>query len=228
MRAQKSMQAATEPYVAYGSTQELFKATTVGGDYSMPAVKTDEEKPRTAAGEDLGLPKAGTWFESYDILPTFNAWAQITFVHMYLLTVRLRMFPEGHSKHWHQNLLDHFFYAAEDRMATFHGMEARSVRNKYLKDLFVQWRGVLLSYDEGLIKGDAVLAAAVWRNVFAAREDVDMVKVAEITAWMRKTLKGLERMSDAEIAAGSLSFEHPKAMSGVVAQPSQGSRVTAQ
>jgi len=228
LRASKALEATTEPYVAYGATEHLFKLCTTGGDYSMTNLGAGEEKPTTSAGEELGVPKPGSWYENYDILPTFNAWAQITFLHMYLLTVRLRMFPADHARHWHQNLLDHFFYAAEDRMATFHGMEARSVRNKYLKDLFVQWRGVLLSYDEGLIKGDAVLAAAVWRNVFAAREDVDMVKVAEITAWMRKTLKGLERMSDAEIAAGSLSFEHPKAMSGVVAQPSQGSRVTAQ
>ncbi|KAK5141201.1 Serine carboxypeptidase 3, partial [Cryomyces antarcticus] len=67
-------------------------------------------------------------------------------------------------------------------MATYHGMVARGTRNKYLKDLFIQWRGVLAAYDEGLIRGDAVMAAAVWRNVFKGDENVDAEKLALIVA----------------------------------------------
>ena len=59
-------------------------------------------------------------------------------------------------------------------MDVVHDMGSSSIRQRYLKDLFVQWRGVILAYDEGLVKGDAVLAAAVWRNLFKAREDVDV------------------------------------------------------
>ena len=185
----------------------------------MTNLGAGEDKPTTSAGEELGVPKPGSWYENYDILPTFNAWAQITFLHMYLLTVRLRMFPADHARHWHQNLLDHFFYAAEDRMAVFHGIEARSVRNKYLKDLFVQWRGVLAAYDEGLIKGDAVMAAAVWRNVFGAREDVDAVHLAEITGWIYQNLRELEKKGDTQVASVSFNFGRPgKAAAGGAAR----------
>lgn len=128
---------------------------------------------------------------------------------MYLLTVRLRTFPVEHAHHWHQNLLDHFFYAAEDRMAVFHGMSARSIRNRYLKDLFVQWRGVLTAYDEGLIKGDAVLGTAVWRNIFDADENVDAEAVAQVVAWFKKNLRDLDRLQDHEIASGDLVFDDP-------------------
>lgn len=140
---------------------------------------------------------------------------------MYLLTARLRLFPEAHAHHWHQNLLDHFFYAAEDRMAVYHGMSARSVRNRYLKDLFVQWRGVLTAYDEGLIKGDAVLATAVWRNIFDASENVDVERVAQIVAWFKKSLRDLDRMQDSEIAVGDIKFEDPKKMMQVVGKESK-------
>lgn len=140
------------------------------------------------------------------LTPTFNTWAQVSFIHMYLLTIRFRQFPAAHAPAWHQHLLDHFFYDAENRMALYHGMAARGVRNKYLKDLFVQWRGVIAAYDEGLVKGDAVLATAVWRNVFKADENVDAVKLAEIVSYMRRWAGKLDGMNDADVAAGGITF----------------------
>lgn len=128
---------------------------------------------------------------------------------MYLLTVRLRLFPAEHAQTWHQNLLDHFSYAAEDRMAVFHGMSARSIRNRYLKDLFVRWRGVLAAYDEGIIKGDAVLGAAIWRNVFGADENVDAEQIAQVVEWFRKSLRDLDHLQDAHIASGQVAFPDP-------------------
>lgn len=148
---------------------------------------------------------------------TFNTWAQVVFLHMYLLTVRLRMFPAEHAGVWHQNLLDHFFYAAEDRMAVWHGMTARGVRNKYLKDLWLQWRGLLLSYDEGLIKGDAVLATAVWRNLFRGKEGVDVGDLAVVTAYMRRELAGLAGVGDEVLAEGRVVFGGPGEVARAVA-----------
>lgn len=138
---------------------------------------------------------------------TFNTWAQVCFLHMYMLTVRLRCFPPEHARVWHQNLLDHFFYAAEDRMAIWHGMSARGTRNKNLKDIWQQWRGVILSYDEGLVKGDAVLAAAVWRNVFKADVEVDLQDVALVTAYIRRMMQMLDTLEDGQVAAGEVRFE---------------------
>lgn len=137
-------------------------------------------------------------------------WAQITMLHMYLLTCRLRMFPPQHAPTWHQHLLDHFFFLAEDRMVTTHNMAARSVRNKYLKDLFVQWRGLMAGYDEGLMKGDTVLATAVWRNIFKGDENVDFRSVGQIVSYIRGVLQGLEKMSDEGIAGGEMVFGNPE------------------
>lgn len=152
---------------------------------------------------DLFLPALG-------LTPTFNTWAQITFLHMYLLTCRLRCFPPTHAPTWHQHLLDHFFYIAEDRMVTTHNIAARSIRNKYLKDLFVQWRGLMAGYDEGLVRGDAVLATAVWRNIFKADENVDFKGVGEVVSYIRGVLKGLEGLEDESIASGEVVFGNPE------------------
>ena len=91
-------------------------------------------------------------------------------------------------------------------MVANHNMVARAVRNKYLKDLFVQWRGLQAGYDEGLVKGDAVLATAVWRNIFKGDPEVDWRGVGEVVSYVRHVLRVLGEMSDAEIANGDLGF----------------------
>ena len=153
--------------------------------------------------------------------PTFNTWAQITFLHMYLLTVRMRCFPAEHAPTWHQHLTDHFFHLAEDRMVTLHRMNARMIRNRYLKDLFVQWRGLTLAYDEGLMKGDAVLAAAIWRNVCKGDENIDLRRLAEIVSYVRSVLASFDAMGDEVIASGDIAFGDPSTEEGLVKMKSK-------
>lgn len=98
---------------------------------------------------------------------------------------------------------------AEDRMVTQHGIVAGSIRSKYLKDLFVQWRGLTAGYDEGLIKGDAVLATAVWRNLFKADSEVDYRGVGQVVSYVRGVLQGLDGIEDEDIARGEVVFGDP-------------------
>lgn len=56
------------------------------------------------------------------------------------------------------------------------------------------------------MKGDAVLAAAVWRNLFAGREDVDFDKLAQVVAYMRREIRRLDQASDDDVAQGLWKF----------------------
>lgn len=143
------------------------------------------------------------------LLPTFSSWSQVSFLHMYLLTVRFRAGSSPESfQMFSRHLFDHFSNHAEDRMDVMHGITSRAIRVKYLKDLFLQWRGVIAAYDEGLIKGDAVLGAAVWRNLYKGSytdlqgrgEEIDWNKVAEVVLYMRKVLNELARIEEPELA----------------------------
>lgn len=125
---------------------------------------------------------------------------------MYLLTVRLRALPTRDSvQTYSRHLIDHFSHNAEHRMDVLHDLGSRSIRNKYLKDLFIQWRGIIAAYDEGLVKGDAVLGAAVWRNLWKANStgpdgnDVDWTKVAWVVAYMRRVLSELSKMQEGDM-----------------------------
>jgi len=153
--------------------------------------------------------------------PTFSTWSQVTMLHMYILSARFRCFAPAESRLWQQHLLDHFFYDAENRMMTSHNMHARATRNKYLKDLFIQWRGLLFAYDEGLVRGDPVLASAVWRNVFKGGERVDVRGLAAIVGYMRKSLMELDKIGDDDLKTGAWTFGSPKEEMVVVARRSR-------
>lgn len=211
---------ATETYTAYGVTEALVQECSKQADYIIPQAQTDEEMPKTADGEDLGVGQ-GWWHSEVGLKPTFSTWSQVTMLHMYLLSARYRCFPADHSQVWQQHLLDHFFYEAENKMTINHNMHARGTRNKYLKDLFVQWRGLLAAYDEGIMKGDAVLASAIWRNVFKASEDVDIKSLAAIVSYMRRALRGLDALPDEAVARGEIVFGNPAEELKVVGERSR-------
>lgn len=121
-------------------------------------------------------------------------------LHLYLLNARIRCLERDAYRNWQQQLIDHFFFDCEKKMHLDHSITSSALRQRYLKDIFVQWRGLLLAYDEGLIKGDAVLASAVWRNLFKGSPDVDPRALCAIVGWMRSSLVSLEATSDQDFA----------------------------
>lgn len=194
-----------DTYITYGLTEALFKTCSLEAEYSIPesqrqGLLTGTGPIKTASGEDLGQPEGYSWWhQEIGLDSTFSTWSQVTYLHMYLLIVRLRGLDDQTAyQNYQRYLLEHFSHAAEDKMLIFHGMAARGIRNRYLKDLFLQWRGLMAAYDEGLVKGDAELAGAVWRNLFKGDEEVDWVKVAEVVAYIRRSVKllGEKELSD--------------------------------
>lgn len=132
----------------------------------------------------------------FKLLPTFSTWSQVTMLHLYLLIVRFRCLDKDVYQSWQAQLIDRFFHEAEEKMDLLHGMTSRMVRQRNLQDLFQQWRGLILAYDEGLVKGDAVLASAVWRNLFKGKEDADLRDLAAVVSWMRLCARNLDKMAD--------------------------------
>ncbi|KAI1338045.1 hypothetical protein F5Y15DRAFT_141510 [Xylariaceae sp. FL0016] len=154
----------------------------------------------------------------FHLPPTFSTWSQVTMLHMYLVFARIRNLDRDAARSWQSQLLDHFFFDAEARMDDIHGISSRGLRHRYLKDLFIQWRGIIAAYDEGLVKGDAVLASAVWRNVYKGREDVDVRDLAAIVSWMRLTLQMLDQMPDEALflrASSALKWPAKNEFAGV-------------
>ncbi|KAI9672131.1 MAG: Protein cbp3, mitochondrial [Alyxoria varia] len=199
----------TETYVAENATNTLCKECARQADYMIPqAFQKGVKIPTNAEGTHIGE-GVGWWYESLGLEVTFINWAQISFIHIWLLIVRLRYFPKDMADIWIQHLHNHFFWEAEHRLDVYHGMYSQGVRAKHLKELFHQWRGCFTAYDEGLFRGDAVLGTAVWRNVFKADENVDWRHVAQVVAFMRRGLRALDRAPDRLLTSASIKFGNP-------------------
>ncbi|KAI1358297.1 hypothetical protein F5Y08DRAFT_120876 [Xylaria arbuscula] len=201
----KSIQKSSEPYRVVAATKEIYDACSKAAPYKIDPIAVKAGLiPKTEEGEDIGEGK-GMWHDEFKLPPTFSTWSQVTMLHMYLVFARLRNLDRDAARSWQAQLVDHFFFDAEERMDVNHGISSRALRGRYLKDLFVQWRGVVAAYDEGVVKGDAVLASAIWRNVFKGREDVNVRDLAATVSWMRLCLKMLDQMPDEAlfIRAGS-------------------------
>lgn len=206
----------TETYVAYGATEKLYRQCAAQADYHIPQTSVkDGEVSKTADGIEMGVSESW-WYQGLGLTPTFNNWAQVTMLHIYFFATRFRHFPAAHAPSWLQHLLDHFFHDAERHMVMDHRMTSRAARNRYLKDLFVQYRGALAAYDEGLCKGDAVLASALWRNLFAANDDVDLRDLALLVAYFRNTVRAMEAIPDDSIASGMVHFGDPTTHRGLL------------
>ncbi|KAL2168171.1 hypothetical protein VTG60DRAFT_288 [Thermothelomyces hinnuleus] len=199
-RVRQSLATGQSSYFIYKATETHYKACAAQADYAIePADRKSGKLRTTSDGEEIGVSKGGPWHQDLGLLPTFSTWAHVTMLHMYLIVVRLRCLDPDAQQAWQAQLVNHFFYHAEAKMEDVHELTSRMIRQTYLKDLFVQWRGLILAYDEGIVKGDAVLASALWRNLFKAREDVDARALAAVVAWMRASLKQLGEMTDEEV-----------------------------
>ncbi|KAK4173941.1 ubiquinol-cytochrome C chaperone-domain-containing protein [Triangularia setosa] len=194
-------------YFIYQATEQLHKACGAQADYTIdPADRKASKLKHTADGEEIGTSggegsKApSVWHEEMGLLPTFSTWSQVTMLHMYLLVARFRDMPRLQQTTFQDGLVNHFFYEAEAKMDLVHNLTSRVIRQKYLKDLFVQWRGLVLAYDEALAKdSDAVLAGAIWRNLYKADENVDVRRLAAVVSYVRKGIADLAHLREEDL-----------------------------
>ncbi|KAF2456551.1 ubiquinol cytochrome-c reductase assembly protein Cbp3 [Lineolata rhizophorae] len=193
-------------YAMYALTDKLAKECCAQAEYRIPGAEEKGAEIETGeGGMHVGVGE-GWWYEQLHLPVNFNTWAQVTFLHQYLLLTRLRQLPPESSREWQQQLVNHIFHAAEDRMVQQHRIDSASVRNAYKRDLFYQWRGVIAAYDEGIIGSDAVLATALWRNLFGGREDVDAVSLATVVAYVRRWVAYLDGAGDEDVLGGNVGF----------------------
>ncbi|KAJ4144695.1 hypothetical protein LMH87_003568 [Akanthomyces muscarius] len=188
-----------DSYRVVGASERLFKVCAKPADYRI----TDEERRQDLVqkrddGEEVGKAKdpENVWNNTFGLQPSFSTWSHVTMLHLYLINARLRCFDRDEYRNWSQQMIDHFFFECEKKMHLDHNITSSALRQRYLKDIFVQWRGLLLAYDEGLVKGDAVLASAVWRNLFKGDPEADPRALVAIVGWIRASLAALEGTSD--------------------------------
>jgi len=113
---------------------------------------------------------ADFWYNQCGLPKSFQAWFQITNLHIYLLTVRFRGLPSPIGRNFTQELINHFFIDSEYRMQSpnYYNVKQQRAVKAHMQDLLSQHHGSIMAFDEALINSDTVLASALWRNLFGA------------------------------------------------------------
>ncbi|BGP15933.1 hypothetical protein JCM10213_003637 [Rhodosporidiobolus nylandii] len=117
---------------------------------------------------ERGEIESAFFYEECSLPPSFQTWFSLTTLHVWLLSVRLRSLPAPLGRTYIQELINHMFIDVELRMRGPYSVTQSRLIKGYMKDMLEQYHGACAAYDEGLVRGDAVLAAAIWRNVFGA------------------------------------------------------------
>lgn len=149
------------------------------------------------------------YYETLGLPMSFSQWFQITALHYWILSVRMRAMPFKYGKNYQQKLVDRIFRDMELRMAGELGISSNRIIEGYLKDYHSQLIGCVLSYDEGLMTDDITLAGALWRNVFNGNPNADMRHIEALVGYVRSQLYVLNKMSDREFGFGKFNFVPP-------------------
>lgn len=102
-----------------------------------------------------------------------------------------------------KEVADHFWTDTELQLTR---AGVTSHLNKHMADLISSFYGTLLALDEGVYKGDAVLASAVWRNVFGCSQDVKAAEVLQAMEYVRRELQKMESVDRDVLLSGEDVF----------------------
>ncbi|KAI9311741.1 ubiquinol-cytochrome C chaperone-domain-containing protein [Dichotomocladium elegans] len=145
------------------------------------------------------------FIEACNLPDNFQSWFAVTQLHVWMLMVRLR--GEKNGRLYIQELVNRLFEDAEDRIRK-HDITQQKVIKSYIKDLLAQFHGGVVAYDEGMCKDDPVLAAALWRNLFAPSSN-NAVNLALVVQYIRRELKALDELDGEKLNAGIVQFGKP-------------------
>ncbi|KAJ2391068.1 Ubiquinol cytochrome-c reductase assembly protein Cbp3 [Coemansia sp. RSA 2559] len=142
------------------------------------------------------------WIGECQLPDTFQTWFSIMSLYTWMMMVRIRADPNA--KHYNQGLIDCFFGDAEHRIRKS-GVTSGRIVNDTLKDLVSSFKGTVMSLDQGFATSDAVLAAAIWRNVLPA--DGMVLQIDQITGFVRSQLAALDKCSVDDLIAKKFAFQ---------------------
>ncbi|GME86555.1 unnamed protein product [[Candida] boidinii] len=202
----KWQKAVGESFISiFGVDMDKVRSGSVGGSKYYYMCK---DQSLQFKNEDLSE-TAKFWYETLALPRSFSQWFQITSLHIWLLFVRMRAMPFKYGKSYQQKLVDRFFKDMELRLSEEMNVLSGRITDSYLKDFHSQLMGIVLSYDEALASNDAVLAAALWRNIFNGEKNVDLVKLEALVRYVRMQLYVLSKTSDRAFGFGDFVFVNP-------------------
>lgn len=110
-------------------------------------------------------------------------------------------------------------------MKSSYGVKKSGQVDKFARDSLHRYHGATLAFDEGVLRGDAVLASALWRNVMSAsdldaadgepmpRDAQQIVALDQLVQYTHRELHRLGNVSDSNVlGSGQTEQQHRDAL----------------
>lgn len=171
---------------------------------------TKEHCERTEWNE-LGLP------------PTFASWFNVSIIHVWLLLVRTRSIEDDAlRKAITQRIIDNFFLDIERGVIVTANVTNPIIVGKTNKMLLKTYYGSMAALDEAFLKGDAQLADALYRNLYAFdTENCSAQKLEQVVVYMRRQLYKLDNFDNLPFLTSQWRWEEPPIMPGSTRTPTK-------
>lgn len=145
------------------------------------------------------------FYATCNVPQNFQTWFAITQLHLWMTQTRFRA-EEGKSTQMMINsLIDHLTTDIEIKLLNS-GITNSRIYERYLKDLISFHYGCVLAYDEGFDTNDAILASAIWRNIYTMNEDVRPVQLENMVGYVRQQMSNLYKQDAENLFKGRITL----------------------
>ncbi|PRP87696.1 hypothetical protein PROFUN_02396 [Planoprotostelium fungivorum] len=163
---------------------------------------------KTTLSKSCGLAYDQTGWHFYNVSPNFMGWFSMNLLHLWMLEVKSRPYGRDGGQ-WRIYYNDHFWKDVESRMLGL-GITNGLILGREKKRLAKLYYGTVVAYDEGLLHGDAMLADALWRNMYHADKDVNPRILDAFVKYIRREIYELEKIPQEEfVYQGSVKWGRP-------------------
>lgn len=131
------------------------------------------------------------FYKDFNMADTFFSWFLVTELHVWMLMVRYM--AEGKYGQIARNALVEMMWDDVNTRSKLLGRIAPSVRRKQILELSHQFNAAIISYDEGIMSDDKVLAGALWGRFFKL-ECNNPEAVEKLILYVRKQVDFLDRI----------------------------------
>jgi cytochrome b pre-mRNA-processing protein 3 len=136
----------------------------------------------------LNPPLLDFFYGDIALPPTFQSWFSLTHLHVWMVQSKLQ------NKKMNNALADQLHNDLQLKLYAL-GIDNVRIYDSYMKELMASYFGGNLAMDEGFEGGDAMLASALWRNVFLMDEAIETEKLVKMADYVRKQMSYVHSLS---------------------------------
>ena len=178
------------PFANNGSwlSQKLYKYLGIG-DSNIYALRRATIFHYQACTDKLDYDR---FFSHLKLPDTFFSFFSVTQLHVWMC--QLRSMEEGPEGRTLRNEITERMWTDIDHRLQILDVFTPKMRRKVLEDLLFHHQGTMISFDEGILTNDKILAGALWRNVFARDPNVDFKILATTVDYTHHQISHLRKI----------------------------------